>query len=97
MSGASNYRPVLELTQRMRDAAQTQDWDALIRAESERRSVLGAMTARAPVFHGDSAVQHDDRETIMEIERIDKEIIEQVESWRNDVGMLIGIGRKQSA
>lgn len=85
-----DYSTVLDLTVQMQNAANAQDWDQLVRIESERRSLLAAIASQSSAPHIDPTSARRTRATIVDIERIDKEIIEQVEAWRNDVARLLG-------
>ena len=86
-----DYSAVLELTLRMQRAANAQDWDELVRTEAERRSVVAAMASAAATPRVDPVAAQKARSAIAEIERVDREIIEQVEAWRNDVAVLLGM------
>lgn len=78
----------------MQRVANAQSWDELIRIESERRAVLEAIASQVPATRNEAASVQRERDTIAEIARVDREIIEQVDAWRNDVARLLGIGKE---
>lgn len=88
------YPAVLDLTRRMQRAANAQDWDELVHIEAERRSMLAQMASEPGTPRTDPVSPQQARVVIGEIERLDREIIEQVESWRNDVAALLGIRKE---
>lgn len=86
-----DYSAILDLTVHMQRAANAQDWDELIRIEAERRSALAATTSQTAIPRAAAVSAQEARAAIADIERIDREIIEQVEAWRDDVAVLLGM------
>ena len=87
MSIERQYLAALELTHQMLGAAVNQDWDTLVRVEKQRAVTMEDSARTTAVL---SLVEKDRvAEIIRAIEHESAEIMERVQSWQKDVGILL--------
>lgn len=87
MSIERQYLAALELTHQMLGAAVNQDWDTLVRVEKQRAVTMEDSARTAAVLS--PAEKSRVAEIIQAIEHESAEIMERVQSWQKDVGILL--------
>ncbi len=92
------YEQVLALTRGMLDAAQCSDWDALVRLERERASLVDRITAHDPDPGRDPAGRERKRAIIREIVQTDDQIQVLTQDWMHELREVLGsIGAERQA
>jgi len=88
MSLPAGYAKLLEISRQMPLFARAQDWEALARCESERGQLLAALpTPPVPRSANETAAI---RICLQEIQDCDRQVLEYVLPWREQVGQLLG-------
>ncbi|MFZ4539266.1 flagellar protein FliT [Propionivibrio sp.] len=88
------YLAVLDLTHQMFLATNAQDWDELTRLELQRTQMVAALptiSSKSPLI--DPALARRIAEIIVEIERENTDIVEQVQVWQKHVKILLRLDK----
>ena len=95
MNSERQYASALELTRQMLSAARAQDWDALTRIERQRAQLVeeaaGAAANAASAANLSAAEKGRIAAIIGDIEADNAEILERVQSWREDAKILLRV------
>ena len=88
------YLAILDLTHRMLNAVNSQDWDALTKLESQRTQLLASIPRISSVFPSlDSALVPRITRIITEIEHENAIIVEQAQVWQKHVRILLRLDK----
>ncbi|MDP2881471.1 MAG: flagellar protein FliT [Azonexus sp.] len=74
---------LLELSRQMLELAKQQEWESLAKAQAQRATLIAGMSPGNPAELAAMAP------TFREIQSIDREILEYVTPWREDVAKLL--------
>jgi hypothetical protein len=90
----SQYRSVLDLTHRMANATEQQEWDTLTDLEQQRTAVIAAIPPLSPVAMSlNPGVAGRIAGLIAEIERENSGILEHVQVWQKHVKILLRLDK----
>ena len=87
MSIERQYLAALELTHQMLVATVAQDWDTLVRVEKQRAVIMEDSARTVAILS--PAEKSRVTEIIQAIEHESAEIMERVQGWQKDVGILL--------
>lgn len=82
----TSYTALLEISRQMLEMAKQQNWDALALAQEKRAALIAGMKTRATLSPAEIGVLAP---TIKKIQDFDREILEYVAPWRDDVAKLL--------
>ena len=87
MNVERQYLEALDLTHRMLEATRNQDWESLTRIERQRAGIIEAIARVDTPFSASEKASV--ARMITEMEHENAEILERVQSWQNDVKILL--------
>jgi hypothetical protein len=87
MSLPAGYAKLLEVSRQMPPVARAQDWETLSRCESERGQLLATLPTPPVLRSANEAAAL--RICLQEIQDCDRQVLEYVLPWREQVGQLL--------
>lgn len=83
----ATYTMLVEISRQMLEFAEHQDWESLAAAESRRSALLTNMPAKLPALS--PLAKAGIEAAILQIQDCDREILEYVTPWREQVASLL--------
>ncbi|MFZ2973786.1 MAG: flagellar protein FliT [Ferribacterium limneticum] len=83
----AGYTTLLELSRQMLELAKQQAWEPLTLAQEQRATLIARLSSASPAMT--QAEQATIAQTIQEIQGLDREVLEYVTPWREDVAKLL--------
>jgi hypothetical protein len=83
----ASYAALLELSRQMLEQAKRQEWESLPLTQEQRVSLIAGIVAKRPALTTSEIAAL--APTIRKIQELDREILEYVTPWRDDVAKLL--------
>jgi len=84
---SQRYASLLEISRQMLELAKQQEWEPLTQAQAQRATLIGALSTQQPA--PTPAELASVAPAIREIQNLDRQILDLVNPWREDVAKLL--------